>query len=61
MNTCSTCRWWGKNFISQELVVAECQRLDEPNSMAYAAHDSALVTQPDFGCNQWEGKTDATT
>ena len=60
MNTCSTCRWWGENFTSNGQVVAECTRLEEKPSKAYASHDSALVTQPDFGCNQWEGK-DATT
>jgi hypothetical protein len=58
---CDTCRWWDAGN-SRE---GTCLRTDHAGALAMpfptnadSAADAGLQTAPDFGCVQWEAKSD---
>lgn len=61
--TCKTCRFWGKNINSHDVLRAtsSCLRVDadrlalvDGTKALIVPFGSKLKTGPDFGCNQWE-------
>lgn len=59
MNTCKTCKWWGK--IDS---YGKCGKLTERQDTQYSPDDMLAIgcdeifTGPDFGCIHHEGKAE---
>ena len=51
MPRCRDCRWW-----QHKDVFGLCRRTEYEGRKAYGLGDPLIVTEPDFGCVQWEPK-----
>lgn len=64
---CKTCRWWRKRD-DHPYVYGACELADvvdpnKPERLFVPLHaffvngiDAELLTRPDFGCTEWEGR-----
>jgi hypothetical protein len=55
-NTCENCHWWSKDPIPTVPATIEklCNRSKFMSFGAYGQDGKAIITGPEFGCNQWE-------
>jgi len=63
MNTCETCKWWGKLFLNyleepDSSGKRYCEHPDLPDFAKAEYGDAEVVTTLDFGCILWEPKTE---
>lgn len=64
MNTCNSCKWWGKGFPDTPQRECDNPKLNERSddgatAWVFEGDSGVFITGPRFGCTHWQHDLDA--